>query len=167
MENWFVVQTKPRQEVVAEEHLRRQSFRIYLPRISLPKRRRGKWLDVVEPLFPRYLFVRLDPEKISMAPIRSTRGVTGLVRFGSTPEPVRDDIIDYLLQQEDPDTGVHCPRARQFQKGEKIVVLSGPFAGIEGLFQTNSGKERALILIEMLGSQNKLLVERHILDHAS
>ena len=75
MTNWYAVQTKPRQELVAEQNLQRQGFVTYLPRIRLRKRKRNKLVDAVEPLFPRYLFIHVDPDQDSLAPVRSTLGV--------------------------------------------------------------------------------------------
>lgn len=56
---WFAAHTKPRKEAVAEEHLRRQSYTVYYPRLFETKRRNGSWRQVIEPLFLRYLFVQL------------------------------------------------------------------------------------------------------------
>ena len=55
--HWLLAYTKPRQEVLAEEHLRRQGFEVLCPQLRVQKLRRRKWIWVEEPLFPRYLFV--------------------------------------------------------------------------------------------------------------
>ncbi len=60
MQHWYVVHCKPRQEATAEEHLNRQGYGAYLPKVLLRKRKRDKWVKVVEPLFPRYLFSQVD-----------------------------------------------------------------------------------------------------------
>src|SRR5450759_2270221 len=94
---WYAVCCKPRQEAVAEENLLRQGFHVYLPRIRIRQRRRGQWLDAVEVLFPRYIFIRIDPLRRTTAPVRSTRGVIGLVRFGGQPAVVPDSVMEALL----------------------------------------------------------------------
>ena len=94
MNCWYVVFCKPRQEAVAEENLLRQSFHVYLPRIRMKQRRGGQWVDCVEVLFPRYLFIRIDPHWRSAAPVRSTRGAVGLLRFGVTPAVVPEAVIE-------------------------------------------------------------------------
>ena len=81
--SWYVVATKLRQETVALQNLKRQSYEVFLPQITLRKRRRGKWQEVIEPLFPGYLFVALEAGVDDAAPIRSTLGCVGLVRFGA------------------------------------------------------------------------------------
>ena len=88
MNRWYAALCKPRQEMVAEANLANQGFAVYLPRLKNRHRRAGRWVDRVEPLFPRYLFVAAGLESQSLAPIRSTRGVSGLVRFGGQPATV-------------------------------------------------------------------------------
>ena len=56
---WFLVHTKPRQEDVALVNLERQGYRCYLPRLRVEKILRRKAVVVIEPMFSRYLFVRL------------------------------------------------------------------------------------------------------------
>jgi transcriptional antiterminator RfaH len=92
--------------------LRRQAFDTYLPLIRLPKRRRGKWEEVIEPLFPRYLFLHIDASVVSVAPIRSTRGVVGLVRFGEMPVPVPEAVIDFLRRTKTPGAACTNPSIR-------------------------------------------------------
>ena len=58
--SWYLVHTKPRQEDVALAKLERQGYECYLPRMRIERIRRRKAEDATEPMFPRYLFVRLD-----------------------------------------------------------------------------------------------------------
>jgi transcriptional antiterminator RfaH len=154
MKCWYAVQTKPRQEAIAELHLQRQHFETYLPKVLLRKRRRAKWTKVVEPLFPRYLFIRVDPDESSLAPVRSTQGVAGLVRFGHSLKPVPDSVIDYLRQTENPDTHHHHAEDWPHRSGDAVQVLEGPFKGLTGVFQAATSEDRALLLIHLLGRQN-------------
>jgi transcriptional antiterminator RfaH len=154
MRYWYAVQTKPRQEAIAELHLQRQQFETYLPKILLRKRRRDKWTKLVEPLFPRYLFIRVDPDEHSLAPVRSTQGVVGLVRFGHKLKPVPEGAIDYLRQTENPDTHQHHAEDWPYHSGDAVRVLEGPFKGLTGVFQAATAEDRALLLIDLLGRQN-------------
>jgi transcriptional antiterminator RfaH len=60
--HWLLAYTKPRQEALAEEHLRRQGYEVLCPQLRVQKLRRRKWTWVEEPLFPRYLFVGVADE---------------------------------------------------------------------------------------------------------
>ena len=158
MKEWYAVQSRPRQEAIAELNLDRQGYHSYLPKILLRKRRRDKWTRVVEPLFPRYLFIQVDPSEQSLAPVQSTLGVAGLMRFGQLLRPVPDSVIEYLRQAENPDT--HRQHADEWphQPGDAVQILEGPFAGQSGIFQAATGEERAMLLIELLGRQNSVTV---------
>lgn len=153
VKEWFTVQTKPRQEPVAELNLQRQDYHCYLPRILLRKRKRDKWTRVVEPLFPRYLFIHVDTKEHSLAPVRSTLGVVGLVRFGQLLRPVPNSVIDYIRQAENPETHLQQADAWPHQPGDAVQILDGPFAGLSGILQAANREERALLLIELLGRQ--------------
>lgn len=147
---WYVIHTKPHQEARAEENLARQGFDCLLPLLRVEKLRRGKVVVESEPLFPRYLFVRLgtEPGDPSWAPIRSTKGVNKLVRFGDAPAQVDDGLIDLLRRRMN-----EAPPApeRLFAPGERVTIVDGPFAGIEGVFQMAEGERRAMVLIDLLG----------------
>ena len=158
---WYLVYTKPRQESVAEENLQRQGFDIWLPRLRVSRRRRGRWIEAVEAMFPRYLFIRLRPGDDNFAPIRSTRGVSGLVRVGADPARVPDPVVQALQQAADPETGLLNPGTRQFARGDLVEVLEGPFEGLRGVFQLQSGDERVLILLDVLGKANRVKLSRH------
>jgi transcriptional antiterminator RfaH len=166
MKAWYAVHTKPRQETVASEHLSRQGFETHAPVILAPRRRRGRWSEVVQPLFPGYLFVRLDLEHQNTAPIRSTRGVTGLVRFGGLPTPVPQGVVERLVA-----AGTACEGAVRleylFQPGDRVEIVSGALAGLEAVFLAASGQERVRVLLEMLGRENRVLLSRHQLVPAT
>ncbi|MEH6593690.1 MAG: transcription/translation regulatory transformer protein RfaH [Halioglobus sp.] len=161
MKQWYAVHAKPRQEVTAEDNLKRQGFETYLPRIKVRKLKRGQWEKVVEPLFPRYLFVLLDPGVDNTAPIRSTRGVVGLVRIGFELHPVPDAVVAYLMQAEDSEQQVRLADEWPYQPGDKVEILDGSLAGLTGVFQMQSAEGRALLLIELLGRNNEVSVGLH------
>ena len=158
IERWCAVSCKPRQETVAEENLLRQHFHVYLPRIRMRQRRRGQWLDAVEVLFPRYIFIRIDPMRQSTATVRSTRGVVGLVRFGGRAAIVPDAVMDALRQREDAGSGMHEDKRPLFSAGAAIKLVDGPLAGMEGVFTQQDGDKRVIVLLELLGKANKVTV---------
>ncbi|NDC62375.1 MAG: transcriptional activator RfaH, partial [Betaproteobacteria bacterium] len=73
---WYAVHSRPKQEQRALENLQNQGYEAWLPMITLEKLRRGRVTEVVEPMFSRYLFIRLDMEHTNWTPIRSTLGVS-------------------------------------------------------------------------------------------
>lgn len=167
VEHWFVICCKPRQELVAQENLLRQGFRVYLPRIQVKRRRRGQWIDVIEVLFPRYIFIQVDPVKNSVASVRNTRGVVGLVRFGGQPAVVADEVMNALFQREAAGSSLHQDNRPLFCVGEPIKLVEGPLAGIEGLFVQEDGEKRVTVLLELLGKANEVRVNRDWVTQAA
>lgn len=147
--HWYLVHTKPRQELLALENLERQNYSCYLPTMPVEKIRDNSTVMVEEPLFPRYLFIHLglDFKSQSWAPIRYTTGVSRLVRFGMEPVKVDDGLIEALRHQE---TLFKAKPKKLFEVGDRVVVTQGPFAGIEGVFQIASGEQRVMVLIELM-----------------
>ena len=146
---WFLVRSKPRQESVALTHLARQGYESYLPLFATEKLVRRKSTVVQEPMFARYLFVRLDTtgQGQSWSPIRSTVGVSELVCFGSRPARVDDALIATLrereaTQQADPIT--------LFAHGDSVRITEGAFVGLEAIYQMNDAEGRAMVLLDLL-----------------
>lgn len=119
--------------------------------------RRRKWTDVIEPLFPRYLFIKLKLEEDDIAPIRSTRSVIGLVRFNMEPASLPSGFIEELNRLVDPNVGYHVSRRPLFRIGDFVKILEGPFAGCAGVYQKDVGKKRALLLLDFLGRSNRVV----------
>ena len=155
--NWFVVHTKPRKENVAVENLLRQGFTAYCPQTIQPKRRRQCWQKVIEPLFPRYLFVQINVGVDNFFPIRSTLGVIGLVRFGNQPAVMPESVIEAIQYQELKTKNLDTEYPR-WQKGDVLEILEGPFTGLKGIFQKNESIERVSLLLDVLGQQNRLSI---------
>ncbi len=145
---WYLIQTKPRQESRAEEHLRRQLFECYQP--MRPTIGRAD-----EVLFPGYLFIRLDRHLDNWYPIRSTRGVARVVAFGGEPTPVRDELIDQLRQRL---TAPRAPFIQQFQPGERVQLNGQGFNDLEAIFISTDGDQRSVILLNLLQREQKVRV---------
>jgi transcriptional antiterminator RfaH len=167
MKHWYAIHTKPRQETLAAENLQRQDFEIYLPKIKQAKRYRQQWQEKIEPLFPRYLFIRLDLGKDNVAPIRSTRGVSKLVSFSGQPSTVPDSLIDALMQSANPDTGLHSPEERLFETGDTVTIVNGPLEGLEAIFKARDGEARAIILLDILGKSQQVKIDSKHLSPTS
>jgi transcriptional antiterminator RfaH len=163
MDNWYLVFCKPRQERRAQENLGHQGYITYLPRILNRRRRRGQWVRVVEPMFPRYLFIKLDDLASNWAPIRSTYGVTSMVRFRDRVPAVPESLVAGLAVRE-AEHGYYIVPDSEPKEGQRVRILEGPMAGIEGIFAAGSAQERVLILLNMLGRQVGVRVDRHLIE---
>ena len=147
---WYAVHTKPRQESRALENLVNQGFECFLPMMEIEKVRRQKVSRVSEPMFSRYLFIRLNDVNHNWSPIRSTLGVSKLVSFGPHPAKVPSELID-LLKEAPAET-----LERMFSPGDDVLVASGPLQGLEGKYIAHDGETRAFVLVDLLGQPQKL-----------
>ncbi|TAM11129.1 MAG: transcription/translation regulatory transformer protein RfaH [Nevskiaceae bacterium] len=150
---WFVVQCHANQNHRAQENLENQHFECFQPWLQMEKLRAGKRLQVTEPLFPGYLFVRLALSGQSWHTIRSTRGVRQLVRFGETIVSVADDVMHQLRSRCRAGENAEAPI---FKPGDKLHIKSGPFANLDAVFQHFNGMERVVVLMEVLQQQQQV-----------
>jgi transcriptional antiterminator RfaH len=155
-ESWYLVHTKPRQEDVALANLQRQGYECYLPQMRIERIRRRKAEIATEPMFPRYLFIRLDSsdQGKSWSPIRSTLGVSQLVHFGARAAKVDDALVELLRQREQV-----MPLDAMFHSGDSVVITDGPFTGIEAIYQTADADRRAFILLEILSKPVSMQID--------
>jgi transcriptional antiterminator RfaH len=146
MNKWRLIYTKPQQEKVALDNLTRQNYQCYLPLINKEKILRGKKTLTKEPMFPRYLFVSLSHDgKQNWSPIRSSVGVSHLVNFGGLAASLDDEMMDNLKQKIDKALVV-----KAFAIGDKVQILTGPFKGMEAIFNTYKGEDRAMLLLNFM-----------------
>jgi transcriptional antiterminator RfaH len=155
---WYVVQTQPHAEARAQEHLRRQGFTTYLPKLLKSRRHARKTEQVSRPLFPRYMFVLIDHTHQGWHAIRSTFGVAHLVGGENGPVALRDDVIEALRQREGADGYVRL-EAPKFLRGAAVRVLDGVFASCLGIFESMNEKDRVTVLLDLLGRRVRVGLE--------
>jgi transcriptional antiterminator RfaH len=158
--NWFAVVTKPRQEQIALQNLQRQGFECFLPMAENPYQRRSKKQQkIIEPLFPRYLFINAIAETQNLAPVRSTKGVISLVRFGTELAVIPAQIINAIKQSISADTGLIKIEPVPITPGDTVRVFDGPLSGLNGIVQEKNSERRAILLIEILGRPTRVEVD--------
>ena len=151
--DWFLLQTKSREELRAAENLGRQEVETFCPMIRVEKIARGKRTEALEVLFPGYLFVQLGDTSVSATSIRSTRGVSHFVSSGGRPIKVPSGLIEQLqrrVSEQEDQVMSSVPKV-----GEKMTIMDGPFRGLDSVFYQPDGNNRALVLVTMLNQQVK------------
>jgi len=159
MKQWYLIYTKPRQELIAVANLQNQAYTAFAPQVSVKKRTNQGWKQVNEPLFPNYVFIQLDDVADDWKPIRSTRGVSGFVRFGSgVPAPISDALMRPLLaldwQQVSEQLSIY-PKV-----GERVIVSIGD-TWVSALVTAEDAKGRVEVLLNLLGQEQSLWVDSH------
>ena len=157
-QHWYLLYCKPKQELRAQQHLANQGFTSFVPQITLDKLRGGKWQQVTEPLFPRYLFLHIsNAEQLNFRAIRATRGITDFVRFGSALATVPDQLIQQLTSQQ-----INLKQqsgSGRLKTGDAVSIIKGPFSGLNAVFDSADGEKRSLILVSMLGQWVSTVVD--------
>jgi transcriptional antiterminator RfaH len=149
---WYLIQCRAQQDVRALDNLERQHFECYRPLYKRECIRRGRRVAIHAPLFPGYLFIRLDRLHDNWLPICSTRGVFQIVRFNEYPLPVPDEIIDELRGRAD----AQSVREPFLKSGEHVLITDGSFAGLEGIFLSTAGEDRVVLLLKILQREQAL-----------
>ena len=149
--DWFVVRTKARQELRAIHHMEEQGFNVYCPQI--PKYNGLKEVVGEQVLFPGYCFVQSG--ELSIASIRSTPGVIGLVSFGFQGKPAT--LVRTALDAIKTVEAFHCEKVSSLKPGGAVSLIEGPFKGLKGLYSKRS-KDRVEVLLTLLGQQQRILV---------
>lgn len=160
---WFLITSKPHKDSEAEEQLRNQGYEVYRPLANRLRTRGRKKVNIIESLFPRYLFICMREGIDDWGPIRSTRGVHGVVKFGGTPVKVEDALINEIRIRED-DLRERVIDLDRFQEGQVIKIDDGPLKGMNGLFSSYAGELRVIILLDLLGKKTSLSID---LQHVS
>ncbi len=149
---WFAVRTKPRQEQYAKEQFSRQGFEVYLPQtlVLISHARKKGWVE--RPFFPGYMFLNLAIDEQRWSSIASTYGAVGAVSFGTQYPSIPNEVINTLKAHENEQGVILCESrpSEPFRPEQKIRVICGPMRDLEGIFQVMGGKDRVLILMELL-----------------
>lgn len=152
---WHLAQVRPNCLHIAERNLVRQAFPVFCPRQIETRRRASRFVSVEAPLFPGYLFIAFDPATAPWRAINSTYGVSKLVSFGDyLPSPVPLGLVDGLMARCD-DSG-HLLPPDTLVAGDKVEVLSGPFAQFVATVEQIAPNRRVWMLIEFLGGSTRM-----------
>lgn len=163
---WYVARCKPRQEKVAESNLLHQEYACYLPRIKVLRRVRRQQVVRLEPMFPQYIFFKPGRAGQSIAPVRSTLGVLGVVRFGIEPAMLEQETLDSIVTLEARQNQSTLEELSAIVPGARVLVVDGPLAGMEGLVSSVSVK-RVEVLMQLLGNETRVRLAPTSLDLAA
>jgi transcription antitermination factor NusG len=111
------------------------------------------------PLFPGYVFVKSDLNPYRHLEIVKTVGAVRLIGTKQGPVPVPEDTIASLKIMVSVDQPITT--GSRLRKGDRVMVLNGPLAGVTGTFVRYRGKGRVVVNIEALGQYAGVDVEEN------
>ena len=139
------------------DQLTSKGFEMFLPRIGAWSRRGGRRYLAQVPMFPGYLFLRHAMEKHSYVEILKARGVVRILERGWTQlTPVADEEVDAIQQLVE--SGVPVFPHAYFREGDRVRVVEGPLAGLQGAFlRDKPNRGRLVVSVNLL--QTSVAVE--------
>ena len=155
MKHWYLVKTKSKQEDIAILNLENQNFHVYCPFVLIRNKN--------EVLFPGYIFIQLDKDTQNWSPIRSTKGVLHFVRFGLSYAKIPDNIIEFIKTNQ-LNTAEKLKNINKFKSGDKVQITDGVFKNCIAIFKSYKSDERVILLMNILGQQQKLTIKQESLN---
>jgi len=144
---WFAVQVRARSEKLVASILENKGFENLLPVYKVQRRRSDRVLGIELPLFPGYLFCRLDLNR-RLLPLFTTPGVVRLLGAGNTPMPVDDSEIDAVRAIV---KAGRLPRPwPMVEKGQRVRIEAGPLTGVEGILIGQRKNCRLVVSVTLL-----------------
>ena len=163
MKSWYLIYCKARKEKVAQEHLERQGYEVYLPLILCRIKQRGRAKKTIQPMFPRYLFIHLSDQTDDWTPIRSTIGVSNLVKFGTNPAKIPKNLILKLKESEE-NKGFHDLPDIKLVPGDHLVIAEGPFEGYEATLLSQNPNERVTVMLKIAEKYIKIILDQSLIE---
>jgi transcriptional antiterminator RfaH len=159
---WYVAKTKTHREIATAHVLQLRGLDTYVPMLPPVRKRRVKSV-VHEPLFPGYLFARLDIDSSAWLAARSAPGIVYFLGGEDAPTAISDELIEEISRRAD---GANLAQQRpRFTPGQPIVIRHGPFSGLEAVFDScQSARGRVRVLLEIVQRQVPVVLDIDEID---
>ena len=154
---WFALHVKPRSEKVVSVAARHKGFEEFLPLYECRRRWSDRFKSVELPLFPGYVFCRLNPEK--RFPLLTIPGVLNFVGVGRTPAAIDDSEIGAI--QATVGSGLVAEPYPFLDIGQRVRLEEGPLAGLEGFMVEFRKQQRIAVSISLLRRSVAVEIDRH------
>ena len=151
---WAVVNTQAHREHIAVENLERQEFIPYCPLVKRRRSHARRVTDTLRPLFPGYVFVKINPGEGRWRLMLSTFGVRSVVRCGAEVSLLDDNFIQAIRAREL--DGVVARPESPYRVGQEVRMSGGSFDGLVGTIIALHERERLTVLMQMLGGAVKV-----------
>ena len=150
-QRWFAARVLPHRELNAQLNLSRQGFRSYAPRVRSTIRHARKLRNVLAPLFPGYVFVILNLSTDRWRSVNGTIGVASLIMGGQQPMPVPEGIVEAMVAATNQAGLIRLDC--DLEVGQRVRILSGPFAERLGRLIHLDDRARVRVLLEFMGAE--------------
>jgi transcriptional antiterminator RfaH len=160
--NWYLIFTKVNEEAKIAKQFTDAEIEHLCPKLKTSRLRMRRLVTITEPLFPRYMFIRIDLEE-KFRTIKYTRGVVGFIDFGYGPVPVDEAIVNEIRAKEK-NGYIEVNNKRRYRKNESLRVKKGILKDMDVIFDEYlSGEERVSLLINNISSNIRLNIHKYYL----
>ncbi|MFI7127747.1 transcription termination/antitermination protein NusG [Nonomuraea sp. NPDC050153] len=135
-------------------------YQVEVPTHTVQEFKSGKKVPVKERVLPGYVLVRMELTDESWAAVRNTPGVTGFVGLSNKPSPLSLDEVAKLLAPEPTEetkkaaSKASAGPAVEFEIGESVTVMDGPFATLPASVSEISPESQKLkVLVSIFGRE--------------
>jgi transcription antitermination factor NusG len=154
---WFALRVKSRSEKLVSTIARNKGFEEFLPLYQSRRRWSDRFKSVELPLFPGYVFCRLNPE--FRLPVLTIPGVMGFVGVGKVPAPIDDAEIAGI--QAAMSAGLVAEPYPFLEVGQRVRLAEGPLAGLEGFLVDVRKQQRLAVSVSLLKRSVAVEIDRH------
>lgn len=164
---WYVVHTYSGYEGKVksnmEERLKNSAMegkvsQILVPTEDVVEVKGGKKKISTRKYFPGYIMIEMEMDDDIWYIIKNTPKVTGFLG-GTSPTPLDEEEINRLLEQLKGEAAKPKPKFI-FEKGEKVMVVDGPFANFAGVIdEMNADKGKVRVMVTIFGRATPVELE--------
>lgn len=157
-EAWYAVKVRTRSEPLALAVLQYHGFESCCPQALIRKKYCDRMKTVPEPIFPGYLFCRFDLSR--KAKVLSANAIEYIVAFGGCPAPIPANEIEAVQLAV---TAGGRP-ARLPRSGERVRIISGALAGIEGILVREANRNQFVVSVALLQRGVSVMVDQSLVQ---
>lgn len=144
--DWYAVYTRSRHEKKVAAYLQDKSIEVFLPLRNVVNRWKDRRKEVELPLFPGYLFVKIQPQQ--RVPVLQTSGVVAFVSTESKLIPVPEDQIDAIRKLVE--SGLTYDPYPYVKEGMRVMIMRGPLKGVEGIVISKRKKHLLVLSVDLI-----------------
>lgn len=145
-QQWFAAYVRSRHETRVMQHMSARQVEAFLPQYKDTRQWSDRKTELMLPLFPGYVFVRIPRTLENLLNVVAAPGVVYLVGANGTPEALEDAEIEQLK------SATHDARPHQLiHVGDRVNVTRGPLQGREGFLVREKNKCRVVIEVRTIG----------------
>jgi transcriptional antiterminator NusG len=139
-------------------------FEVVIPMEDVIEFKNGRKVVVQKKVFPGYLLVRMDLDDHAWYVVRNTPGVTGFVGSGAKPTPLSrkevEDILGSGVKEEGPQGEKRVRPRLEYEVGEQVRVVTGPFADFNGVIsEIDVDRSKLKVLVNIFGRETPVELE--------